>query len=80
MFYRTSPSVKAVRTPSIRAGLVAATVTPGRTPTEVSRTISAIELSCCVDAATGSRRAIPNSTIPHRMLLVRLMVLSPLLA
>ena len=47
MLYGPSPSVTAVRTFSISAGLAASTVTPGSTAPDVSLTSPAIPLACC---------------------------------
>src|SRR5882672_11117834 len=67
MLYRPSPSVTAVRTFSMSAGLAASTVTPGRTPPEASRTTPAIPLACCALTVAGTSK-LPISTrrpIPH---------------
>ena len=62
--YRPSPSVTAVRTFSISAGLATSTVTPGSTPPESSRTVPEIVL-VCADAASGhnTRHASGNQEV-----------------
>src|SRR5689334_8088511 len=52
------PSVTTDRTFSMRAGLDASTVTPGRTAPEVSRTTPEIE--ACANATAGARQSAKN--------------------
>ena len=53
MLKRPSLSLVAVRTFSISAGLAASTVTPGKTPPDVSLTTPAMLLVCWADAAAA---------------------------
>ena len=57
---RPSPSVNTTRTPSIRAGLDASTVTPGRTPPELSVTSPPMPPVLCADAV-GANSNTPTS-------------------
>ena len=62
--YCPSPSVTALRTFSINAGLDTSTVTPGNTPPDVSRTTPAIVPAACAYTAAGntaSRHTNPNT-------------------
>src|SRR5512145_3245808 len=52
MRYWPVPSLTAVRTFSMRAGLLASTVTPGRIAPDVSRTVPA--MTACAAAVMGS--------------------------
>src|SRR4051812_43967278 len=54
ILYRPSPSVVAVLTLSISAGLLASTVTPGRTAFDGSRTTPAIA-PFCAQASAGKK-------------------------
>src|SRR5678815_2137564 len=60
MVYFPAPSLTAERTFSIRAGLAASTVTPGRTAPDVSLTTPVSALWAC--AAPGSRANSPAAT------------------
>ena len=60
MRYWPLPSVTTVRTFSIRAGLLASTVTPGRTAPEVSRTVPV--MVACAYASVGSRTKASTRT------------------
>ena len=54
-------SVTAVRDPSMRAGLAASTVTPGRTPPDESFTTPAMPLPICASAGTAHPSATTNA-------------------
>src|SRR6266478_5866963 len=56
--YRPSPSVTMVRTFSMSAGLVASTVTPGRTAPDESRTTPATPLVARCAHADGGTMAV----------------------
>ena len=62
--YRPCPSVTAMRRPSMRAGLLASTVTPGSTPPVLSVTWPTIRLWPCTAAggSAASRTASARST------------------
>ena len=57
MRYSPAPSVTAERTFSIRAGLVASTVTPGRMAPDVSFTVPAIVPCACATAGRSANQA-----------------------
>src|SRR5262245_49731028 len=61
MVKRPSPSVTTVRTRSMRAGLEASTVTPGRTAPDASLTTPAMPLISCADPGCGE----PSKTQPN---------------
>src|SRR5215471_9551861 len=61
MRYCPLPSVIAVRTFSISAGLEASTVTPGRTASDASRTTPASV--ACAYATAGARNRNPTRTV-----------------
>ena len=63
----------AERVLSMKTGLVASTVTPGRTAPDVSLTIPVNELCAC--AAEGSQHTSRNATILHARCLVMTMSL-----
>src|SRR4029453_8057265 len=75
MLYLPSLSVTAVRVLSIRAGLVASTVTPGSTAPDASLTRPAIPLAvaCCATAAGGASSAHTMTLTPTTTTLVRAM-------
>src|SRR6267143_1642457 len=57
MRYAPAPSVTTVRTFSIRAGLAASTVTPGKYAPEVSRTTPAmLPVAACAQSVTGRKK------------------------
>src|SRR5213594_3398133 len=64
MTYTPWPSVTAVRTFSISAGLAASTVTPGSTAPDASLTTPL--MVACANATTGSNKTNPNAapTLP----------------
>src|SRR6476620_1261161 len=72
MRYWPSPSVTAVRTFSISAGLAASTVTPGRTAPDESFTVPAIDP--CANTAAGKQMsarayaALASTRLPKRNL------------
>ncbi len=70
MRYWPVPSVTTVRLCSIRAGLVASTVTPGRTAPDESRTTPVIE-ACCAFAA-GLRTANNERVTASRVMVAML--------
>src|SRR6185436_7998164 len=65
--YCPEPSVVAVRTFSMSAGLAASTVTPGRTAPEASLTTPEIDAPLCAAAvqAVSSTHAAAPSTLIH---------------
>src|SRR6185295_11636817 len=63
MRYWPAPSVTALRTFSIRAGLAASTVTPGRTAPDASFTTPAMApLELCADAVVAASRRLQTTT------------------
>src|SRR5215475_11388362 len=68
MRYCPLPSVIAVRTFSIRAGLEASTVTPGSTASEASRTTPA--RVACANAIAGLKKRNPTRTVAADSLLI----------
>jgi hypothetical protein len=68
--YWPVPSVTAIRTFSISAGLAASTVTPGRTAPEASLTTPLT--AACAAAMTGSNNANPKTAPILRILSTRL--------
>src|SRR6187431_2409885 len=62
ILYWPAPSVTAVRTFSIRAGLAASTETPGMTAPDASFTTPAMALPLCARAGTGTARTIDTAT------------------
>src|SRR5262252_2709404 len=68
MRYWPLPSVIAVRTFSIRAGLEASTVTPGSTASEASRTTPA--RVACANAIAGLKKRNPTRTVAADSLLI----------
>src|SRR3989442_6533276 len=73
MAYRPSPSVTTLRVLSIRAGLAASTVTPGRTAPDVSFTTPAMVLCAAPMAGKSISTATP---MPRRANVTGLMRLS----
>src|SRR5262245_27561797 len=69
--YKPASSVVAVRAPSMRAGLLASTVTPGSTAPVVSLTTPAIAL--CASAAVGASSTNANADANRIFLPARLM-------
>ena len=63
MVYRPAPSEIATRLPSIRAGLEASTVTPGRTPPVLSLTSPVMELWANAAAGNSTRQASTASAL-----------------
>src|SRR4029079_8233742 len=71
--YAPAPSVTTVRTFSIRAGLAASTVTPGKNAPDVSLTVPAmLPVAACAQRAAGTKRR-PDSTnaIDRRRVMAR---------
>src|SRR5262245_42223523 len=60
MRYRPAASVMAVRARSMRAGLLASTVTPGSTAPVASLTTPA--MAVCADAGRGANRTVARRT------------------
>src|SRR5262245_33367070 len=72
ILYRPCPSVTAVRTFSIKAGLATSTVTPGTTAPDVSRTTPAIAPVWAKDIDVR-HPTNPSETIPVRTALTAVM-------